>query len=266
MRMVRVSAALCALAVLAACAPDSPPPDQRLRVEVVGTRPHDVTAFTQGLEVAGDRLLEGTGISGESQIRAADMASGDESIRIPLPDSLFGEGITATDDAVWQITWKDGIAIERDPVTLVERRRVDYDGEGWGLCDDGRRLVMSDGTDTLTFRDRETFAVTGTVEVQGASDARLNELECLDDGTVLANTWPTSTILRIDPREGRVTADIDASGLLDRPGVSEQDREHADVLNGIAAVPGTDRFLLTGKYWPLMFEVRFVPVTDLGQN
>ena len=172
-----------------------------------------------------------------------------------LPPPLFGEGISVLDDRIWQLTWISGVAIERDRASLAERRRVRYQGEGWGLCSDGDRLVMSDGTDRLTFRDPDTFAVTGEVRVWqgGRPVARLNELECVD-GAVWANVWQTDRIVRIDPSDGAVTATVDAAALL-----SPAQRAHADVLNGIAAVPGTDQFLITGKHWPVIFRVRFVP-------
>lgn len=113
---------------------------------------------------------------------------------------------------------------------------------------------MSDGSAGLTFRDPVTFAPTGSVALTSHTSARLNELECAEDGSVYANSWPTDQILRIDPESGRVLAVIDTAGLL-----SAAERAQTDVLNGIAQIPGTDRFLITGKYWPTVFEVRFVP-------
>ncbi len=142
-----------------------------------------------------------------------------------------------------------------DAVSFEEKRRIEYEGEGWGLCFDGRRLVMSDGSDTLTFRDPATFAVTGSVDVTkiGRPLRRLNELECVD-GQVYANVWQTEEIVRIDPSSGHVTAVIDARGLLE-----PIERRRTDVLNGIAWAPDREAFLITGKLWPWMFEVRFVP-------
>lgn len=227
----------------------------RLHVEVQAARPHDPAAFTEGLEVSGGELLEGTGLAGRSYISARDLDTGVERVRIPLPDEMFGEGITVAGDRVWQLTWKDGVAFARDRATLEERSRATYDGEGWGLCAQPDRLVMSNGTDTLTFRDRETFAALGTVAVtlDGRPLDQLNELECTADGMVYANVWQTTDIVRIDPATGAVVAVIDASGLL-----TAQQQASADVLNGIAAIPGTDRFLITGKLYPTIFDVRFV--------
>lgn len=228
----------------------------QLRPEVLAEQRHDPRAFTQGLEIAGDTLYEGTGIAGASELRELDPATGVPRRAVPLPGALFGEGVTVVGDRIWQLTWRDGVALEWDRATLGLLRQVPIDGEGWGLCRDGGRLVRSDGTGVLRFHDPVTFAETGSVTVTlgGDDPGRLNELECVD-GQVWANVWPTDRIVRIDPDAGRVTAVVDASGLLDedRPGAAG-----ADVLNGIAAL-GTDEFLLTGKYWPVTYRVRFVP-------
>ncbi|MFW6694579.1 glutaminyl-peptide cyclotransferase [Streptomyces sp. MAR4 CNX-425] len=233
-----------------------------LRVRVLERLPHDPEAFTQGLELRGDVLYEGTGLEGSSSVRRGP-AGGEPTVRRDLPAPLFGEGLTLVGPRLWQLTWQNGIAIERDAETLKELRRVRYEGEGWGLCHDpgtggaGGRLVMSDGSSRLTFRDPETFEPTGHVDVTraGVPVDRLNELECTGDGSVYANVYQTDTLVRIDPATGDVTADIDAAGLL-RPA----EERAALQLNGIAAVPGAaGEFLLTGKYWPRMFRVEFVP-------
>jgi glutamine cyclotransferase len=228
-----------------------------LAVEVLETYPHDPAAFTQGLELHDGVLYEGTGRYGESQMRRVETETGEVISQVSLADSVFGEGITIVDDEIWQLTWKAGFAIRRDRETLTEREHVLYDGEGWGLCYDqgGDRLVMSDGSAQLTFRDPETFDPTGTVDVtmDGAPLPRINELECVD-GQVWANVWQTDQIVRIDPATGEVVAVVDASGLL-----TEEEAATADVLNGIAAVPDSDTFLITGKLWPTAFLVRFVP-------
>lgn len=218
--------------------------------------PHDRSSFTQGLELVDGTLYEGTGLHRSSLLRATDPATGEVHRETRLPAELFGEGITVTGDRIWQLTWQEGVAIERDRATLGELRRVKYSGEGWGLCFDGSRLVMSDGSDRLTFRDPVTFAPVGEVDVRRGENTvtELNELECVD-GQVWANIWGSNEIVRIDPASGQLTASVDASGLL-----PPEQRAGADVLNGIAAVPGTDEFLITGKYWPSLFRVRFAPV------
>jgi glutaminyl-peptide cyclotransferase len=256
------------LGTLVGCSASAPPgasagSPERLRVEVVATYPHDPTAFTQGLELRDGILYEGTGLYGESEIRTVEPETGQTQRAVPLPAETFGEGLTLVGDRIWQLTWQEQTAFLRDRATLAVLDQASYQGEGWGLCYDQprERLVMSDGTPQLTFRDPTSFAEVGTVTVtrDGTSLAQINELECTGD-RVWANVWQTDEIVRIDPETGRVDAVVDASGLL-----TGAEGEAADVLNGIAAAPGfggtgdEDTFLITGKYWPRMFLVRFVP-------
>ena len=239
----------------AAAAPASPVSVLQLRPVVLAEIPHDRDAFTQGLELGPDGVLyEGTGLAGRSQLRELDAATGAVRRAVPLPRELFGEGITLVDDRIWQLTWKDGVALEWDRAGFRLLREVPIDGEGWGLCRDGNRLIRSDGSDRLRFHDPVTFAETGSVSVtlDGRPVTELNELECVD-GQVWANVWQTDRIVRIDPADGRVTAVVDAAGLLD-----PAERSGADVLNGIAAV-GDGEYLVTGKLWPTTFRVRFEP-------
>ncbi|QII00026.1 glutaminyl-peptide cyclotransferase [Rhodococcoides fascians A21d2] len=242
-----------------------------LTADVVREYDRGDDAFTQGFEIDGDVLYEGTGLEGSSFVRRTSLENMTELERVDLPSDLFGEGITVDGDTLWQITWQDGVAIARDRDTLTEQRRVTYDGEGWGLCTEGRgtpddRLVMSDGTSTLTFRDPTSFDAVDTVDVtlDGNPVERLNELECAEDGSIYANVWQTFDIIRIDPETGNVTAVIDGTPLWNS--MSDSDRGGADVFNGIAQIPGTDRFLVTGKFWPKIFEVRFTDTAPVGQN
>ncbi|MGY1709608.1 glutaminyl-peptide cyclotransferase [Geodermatophilus sp. SYSU D00758] len=225
-----------------------------LHPEVLAEVPHDPSAFTQGLELHEGTLYEGTGLEGRSQLRVLDPATGKVQRAESLPGELFGEGIAVAGDRIWQLTWRDGVVLEWDRATLALRQQLPLDGEGWGLCHDGTRLVRSDGTDRLRFHDPVTFAETGSVPVtiDGEPVTQLNELECVD-GQVWANVWPSDVLVRIDPTSGRVTAAVDAAGLLD----PEQRANPDAVLNGIAAL-GNDEYLLTGKLWPVSFRVRFV--------
>ncbi|KUI03682.1 glutaminyl-peptide cyclotransferase [Mycobacterium sp. IS-3022] len=212
---------------------------------------HDSTAWTQGLELDGSTLYEGTGIAGESQLRELDPTTGALHRAAPAPNNYYGEGITVVDDRIWELTWQNGVAVEWDKSSLTPLREVPVDGEGWGLCRDGDRLVRSDGTDRLRFHDPSTFAETGSVAVTRDDQPlrNLNELECVD-GRVWANVWQTDMIVRIDPATGRVDTVVDAAGLW-----PEQDAGREKVLNGIAHVDG-DEYLLTGKFWPSMYRVR----------
>jgi glutaminyl-peptide cyclotransferase len=253
---VLLTVAGCGAAAPAASGPTTAPPTvPTLRPEVLAELPHDPSAFTQGFEIDDGVLYEGTGLEGRSQLRELNPDTGAVLRSVPLPGELFGEGITVVGDRIWQLTWQDGVVLEWDRATLTLRRQVPIEGEGWGLCDADGSLVRSDGTDRLRFHDPVTFAEQGSVAVtlDGAPVDRLNELECVD-GQVWANVWQTDRIVRIDPATGRVTAVVDAAGLLD-----PAQRADTDVLNGIAAVPGDDgTFLITGKLWPVTFRVRFV--------
>ena len=222
--------------------------------EVVATSPHDPAAFTQGLVVRGDTVYESTGLYGQSTVRIVDRDAGEVRLLASLDATLFGEGLELVDDRLIQITWREGTSIVWDAATLEERGRFAYEGEGWGLCHDGVRLVMSDGTATLTFRDPESFAATGAVTVTLGGDpvTMLNELECVA-GLVFANVWQTTDIVVIEPDSGVVTAVIDAAALD-----TIDDASGAAVLNGIAYDAAGDVFLVTGKLWPTMYEVRFV--------
>lgn len=253
LRGVRFPFWLVLVAALAAC---SSPQETKPQVEVLQKIPHDTSAFTQGLELVDGVLYEGTGLEGQSTMRALDPSTGDVLKKVELPQELFGEGITVVDDTIWQITWRNGVAIERDRRTLNEIRRVNYEGEGWGICQDDKRLIMSDGSAKLTFRDPKSFAETGGVQVtrDGKPLTQLNELECVA-GKVWANVWKTDEIVRIDPATGQVTDTFDLASLKP-PG-------EVDVLNGIAHVPGTNEFLVTGKNWPTIFRVRF---NGMGQD
>ena len=233
----------------------------RLRPQVVATAPHDRTAFTEGLELAGGSLWESTGRTGASQLRELDPDRGTVRRSEDLPTAVFGEGVTVLPDRIWQLTWRDHVVYDRDPATLQVRRTLTLDREGWGLCHGtgeagiGDGLVSSDGSDELVVRDPVSFAPRRTVRVSvaGTPVGELNELECTPEG-VWANVWETDHLVRIDPTSGAVTAVVDAAGL--RPA---DRRAGTDVLNGVAAIPGTDEFWLTGKLWPTSFRVRFVP-------
>jgi glutamine cyclotransferase len=228
-----------------------------LTVQVLGSFPHDPEAFTQGLVWDAGRLYESTGLEHFSSLREVNPQTGEVLRKVDLDPQVFGEGLAMVGDRLVQITWKNEVAYDWDKATFERRGEFAYEGEGWGLCLDDDRLVMSDGSDTLFFRDPQTFALEGQLRVtlDGVPVHHLNELECVGPD-VYANIWLTDDIYRIDKATGKVTATIDARGLLDKA-----DAPGADVLNGIAYKPETDTFLITGKKWPRLFEVRFVRST-----
>lgn len=225
-----------------------------LTLRVVRSFPHDRGAFTQGLVFFEGKLYESTGLHGRSSLRRIDPESGAVEREAKLDDDLFGEGLARVGGRLYQLTWQNGRVLVWNLVTFEREREHTYEGEGWGLCFDGKHLVMSDGSDRLVFRDPERFAVVREVRVRrnGQPVTALNELECVGD-VIYANVWQTHHIARIDPRTGEVTGWIDASALL-----SADERFGADVLNGIAHRPDNGRLLVTGKLWPRLFEVEVV--------
>ncbi len=220
---------------------------------MLATLPHDTTSFTEGLQRDGTTLWEGTGLAGLSELRELDPTTGAVVRSAPLPGKLWGEGVAVTGDTIWQLTYQDGVALQWDKATLKVKKQVALTGEGWGLCYDGNRLVQSDGSATLRFRNPTTFAQTGalTVTLDGKPVPQLNELECAG-GQVWANVWPTTQLVRINPASGRVTATVDGAGLL-----TPAQEQGTDVMNGITWLGGDD-YLLTGKYWPVMLRARIV--------
>jgi signal peptidase I len=230
-------------------------PVEKLRAQVIERRPHDVTSFTEGLVLAGGRLYESSAY-GAASLREVDPDSGAILRSATIPSGNFAEGIAVVDDRVIQLTWQQHTAFNYDLSDFQQLGTFAYDTEGWGLCDDGTRLVMSDGTSRLYFRDRSTFELLGSVIVtnEQVPVELLNELECVD-GQVYANVWHSDTIVRIDPSNGAVNGVIDASGLF---APDEAPRDEEAVLNGIAYDATTDTFLLTGKLWPTLFEVHLV--------
>jgi glutamine cyclotransferase len=224
--------------------------------KVIRSYPHDTAAFTQGLTYHEGVLYEGTGLHGRSSIRKVKLETGEVLQIRRLDAQYFGEGIALWKDSLVQLTWQSGIGFVYDLQTFQPRRTFQYAGEGWGLTHDGRRLIMSDGSDagTLRFLDPATFRETGTLIVRdGATPVKgLNELEFVK-GEIYANVWNTDRIAQIAPRTGQVTGWIDVGGLL-----HPREAAGADVLNGIAYDAITDRLFVTGKLWPKVFEIDLV--------
>ncbi|AQA03363.1 glutaminyl-peptide cyclotransferase [Mycobacterium sp. MS1601] len=212
--------------------------------------PHDPNAYTEAFEVEGNTLYEASGLAGRSDLREVDPNTGVVRRSVPLPDDYFAEGITIVDDTIWQLTYQDGVAIIWDKATLTPLREIPVTGEGWGLCRDGDRFIMSDGSGRLQFRKLGSFEQTGAVNVtrDGVPVTGLNELECVN-GQVWASLWPTDEVARIDPATGAINLIVDVSSLW-----KFGQRSVAQVFSGIAHLDG-EEFLLTGKNWPAMYRV-----------
>jgi glutamine cyclotransferase len=218
---------------------------------VTGRFPHDPTAYTQGLVWADDVLFESTGLYGHSELRRVDLRSGRVLASRPLTADRFGEGLALVKGRLYQLTWKEGVAYTYDAATLAPRDSFHYAGQGWGLATDGTSLIMSDGSDSLRVLSPATFQVQRVVHVRynGAPLYQLNELEYVN-GEVLANVYESNWVMRIDPATGTVRQAIDFADLYpERPATAE-------VMNGIALAPDGRQLLLTGKLWPVLFQVR----------
>lgn len=259
--------------VLLACEPGSgtvqeielPETVESMKVEVVRTYPHDRNAYTQGFLWEKGWIYESTGRNGQSGIRVYRPGESPDSIRAVLPGQYFGEGLAKIGSRIFMLTWRAGKAFVFESGTFKQTGEFSYSGEGWGLCHDGHWLIMSDGSDRLTYRDPADFNPWKTLQVRmgGEPVYNLNEMEYAE-GFIYANVWQRDHLVRIDPLSGEVTGLIDASSL---PYKSRMRGE--DVLNGIAYIPESGTFLLTGKLWPEIYEVRIVsaePASTSGEN
>ncbi|HEX2195696.1 MAG TPA: glutaminyl-peptide cyclotransferase [Actinomycetota bacterium] len=260
MKRRRVAAVLAAVvAVLSSCSstdaqPSGLQPSVLPGYTVVGKFPHDPAAYTQGFDFRREALFEGTGLEGRSSLRRVDLETGEVLRKVDLADRFFGEGIVVLGRRVYQLTWQEERAFVYDRRTFRRVRRFTYEGEGWGLTHDGTRLIMSDGTSTIDFRDPKTFEVIDTLEVteDGQPVTSLNELEWVN-GEIFANVFPTDEVVRIDPDSGEVTGRLDLSPL-------KQQEPNGEVTNGIAYMESQDRLFVTGKLWSSVYEIE---LTDL---
>lgn len=221
--------------------------------EIVSTHPHNLENFTQGFEFSGNQLYESTGQQGGSKIAKIDLSTGNDISKIALDATHFGEGITILGDTIYQLTWTTNKCFLYNKNTLeILPKDFTYQGEGWGLCNDGKQLIMSDGTERLTFRNPKTFEVIKTIEVYTHEQPviRLNELEYID-GLIYANIWMTNNIAIIEPETGRVIGVIDGTSL-----VNIGRGKIGDVFNGIAYNKEEDVIYVTGKLWEKIIKIK----------
>ena len=224
--------------------------------EIIHVYPHDKTAFTEGMVYDGKTLYESTGLYGNSTLRQVDLTTGRILKLYRLPDELFGEGLTLWKDQLIQLTWQSRMGFVYNKESFNQNRSFGYPRDGWGLTNDGQRLIMSDGTDALYYLSPDTFDDIGSIRVKDNSNPvdQLNELEFIK-GKVYANIYQTSRIAIISPETGEVTGYIDLQGLV----VRERKLGNVDVLNGIAYEADKDLLLITGKLWPELFEIKIQP-------
>ena len=249
-----------------------------LGYEIVREYPHDTDAFTQGLLYLDGFLYESTGITGRSSLRKVRLETGEVLQRRAVNRGDYGEGLTEWRGRLIQLTprrrgsepiWHvrkfledlrrhfvANVGVTYDVASFEPRSSFMYEGEGWGLTHDDRRLIMSDGSSKLRFLDPETFAELGRLEVFDGNEPveYLNELEFVD-GKIYANVWRQDRIAIIEPDSGQVTGWVDLTGLTSRmPPLSTGPLR--PVLNGIAYDAAGRRLFVTGKFWPTVFEIR----------
>ncbi|MFY0606282.1 MAG: glutaminyl-peptide cyclotransferase [Cyclobacteriaceae bacterium] len=222
--------------------------------ELIQSYPHDPKAFTQGLYFIGDTLVESTGGHGTSVISMRSLNSSKPYQSVSLDNQYFGEGCTIWNDKIIMLSWTSQTGFVFDK-SFQQMETFNYPHEGWGITTYGDTLIVSDGTEVLHLIDPRDFSEIGRLEVytNEAPVKNLNELEMID-GILYANVWLEDQIVSIDPNSGKVLSVIDLSGLR-----SQLNSDDNEVLNGIAYKAETGQIFVTGKLWPKLFEVKFVP-------
>jgi len=225
--------------------------------KVIKSHPHDIRAFTQGLEFYKDTLYEGTGHYGLSSLRKLDLETGKVLKETKLDRKYFGEGITIMNDKIYQLTWQEGVGFVYDINSFEKLKTFEYDksSEGWGLCNDGEVIYKSDGTRKIWILDPETLEEKHFIEpvTHNSFANRVNEMEYID-GKIYANTWQKDGVLIINPKTGAVEGLIDFRGLKNKLNQPEK----AEVFNGIAYNEKTGKIYVTGKNWDKIFEVEII--------
>lgn len=235
-----------------------PIPTPAIPYTIVAEYPHDTSAYTQGLEFYKGKLYEGTGDFETSSLRITDYKTGKvEKKHMMGTDSIFGEGITIFKDKLYQLTWESNIVYVYD-VNNIDKpiKTFKWPYQGWGLTNNGTALIISDGTYKLYFVNPDDFRLMSTISVteNGSRVDQLNELEFID-GFVYANIYYKNEIVKIDPETGFIVGRIQFPDLP-KQFFADKITERTNVLNGIAYDSATKKFLITGKRWPKMFELK----------
>jgi glutaminyl-peptide cyclotransferase len=224
--------------------------------KIVHVYPHDRTSYTEGLEYRGGYLYESTGEVGHSVLRKVKLETGEVVQEIKIAPHLFGEGITILNQQIVMLTYQTQLGFVFDLATMHEKRTFIYEGEGWGLTNDGKQIYMDDGSAQIRVWDGGTLKEKRRITVHDDSGPieRVNELEWVA-GEIYANVWQTDQMLRISPADGRLLGRVNLAGLL----TDADRRPRVDVLNGIAYDAAGKRLFVTGKWWPKLFEIQLVP-------
>lgn len=235
---------------------DKPPVTDSLTINytVINTLPHNAEAFTEGLVIHNNKILESTGQNNSSWIAEVKPSSGEHDKKVILPEEYFGEGITILNNKIYHLTYTTKIGFIYDANTYKKLGEFTYSTQGWGMTHDHKNLIMSDGSEKLYFLDTVSLKPvrTLTVTMENNPLKELNELEYID-GYIFANVWQTSWIVKIDPATGKVVGRMDLSQLANQ---IRSMYPQADVLNGIAYDANSKSLLVTGKMWPKAYLIK----------
>lgn len=231
---------------------------EKLKYTVQATFNHDTSSYTQGLEYHKGFLYESDGLTGESSIRKTEISSGKVLQLTKLRDEIFAEGITIVGDKIFMLTYRNALNLEFElnSLNLIREFPVQYQREGWGLCNDGKVIYSTDGTNSIYVLNKETYMQERAIEVYDHNGPvnELNELEFID-GMIYANIYGSSRIVVIDPATGQVKAELDLSNLYPDSSRSMKDFD-GFVLNGIAWDSKGKRLFVTGKKWDKLFQIK----------
>ena len=229
--------------------------------KVINTYPHDKKAYTQGLEYYNGFLYEGTGRNGTSYLRKVELETGKVLQQVELDKQYFGEGISIFNDKIYQLTWKagKGFIYDLESFELIKEFPYTKSREGWGLTNNGSKLIKTDGTERIWFLNPDTLVEESYIEAYTNTQKveKLNELEYIN-GKIYANRWQLNSILIIDPASGKIEGAADLKGLkqlIEKEQTLDSDDE---VLNGIAYDAENNRIFVTGKHWSKLYEIELV--------
>ena len=226
---------------------------KNISYSIITTYPHDTSSYTQGLIVYKDGLYEGTGLEGKSKLMKTDLKTGKALQKIDLDKQYFGEGVTILNDTVYQLTWQNKKAFSYSLKDFKKIKEFTVNHDGWGLTNDGKNLVASDGSSTIYFYNT-SFELIKTISVNdgGVPESNINELEFID-GYIYANKYQTPYIFKIDPSNGSIIGKIDLTDVWKRVQLIDP---QADVPNGIAYDSTANKIYITGKLWPELYEIQ----------
>jgi glutaminyl-peptide cyclotransferase len=224
-----------------------------INYDIIATLPHNEKAFTQGLTIYKNKIIESTG-QNNSWIAEVDPGTGKQDKKVSLDARYFGEGIAVLNNKIYQLTWKNKVGFIYDSKTYKQLGEFNYATEGWGITTNNVNLIMSDGSEKLYFLDSLTFKVVKTISVneENSPVKKLNELEFIN-GYIYANVWETPFIVKIDPSNGKVVGKLNLTSIANE---IKSMYPAADVLNGIAFDANSKALLITGKLWPKTFLIR----------